>query len=318
LTSALLALDTPGLPGDTLELTAVGTTGTKGTVSLNTSNGDLSYKAPATGTSDSFTYTVTDETLETSATGTVSVMLSQALAGNGTITLSGSGNIVIGGNGNDQITGGPSNTSVNLGNGTDSVSLSGNNNTVTLGNGSSDSVTLGGTSSPVNNSAVSLGNGDHDTVTLFGNSSKIAVGSGNSDTVTVTGNNDSIMAGPGTGDVFNLHASMTSLSLNGGSDTINDTHGGTDALQLQIGAKGGTVGITNFDVATVVNGVVTHSVVSLVQALANASGWTSSAQIAAAVTSDNNGGSLLKFGSHLGSIDFAGVTGLTAKNFQIS
>src|SRR5208282_4831695 len=46
LTNPLLALDTPGLPGDTLTLTAVGAS-TKGTVTLNTKNGDLSYTAPA-------------------------------------------------------------------------------------------------------------------------------------------------------------------------------------------------------------------------------------------------------------------------------
>ena len=43
LTQPLLNLDTPGLPGDTLSLTAVGTSGTKGTVTLN--KGDLSYTA---------------------------------------------------------------------------------------------------------------------------------------------------------------------------------------------------------------------------------------------------------------------------------
>jgi hypothetical protein len=106
-----------------------------------------------------------------------------------------------------------------------------------------------------------------------------------------------------------MYGQHDTVSLNGGSDTLVDTAGGTDKLQLQIGAQGATVGITNFGVA--------NAVVSLVQALASAEYWTSPTQIAAAVTSDNNGGSLLSLGSY-GKIDFVGVTGLTAKNFQIS
>src|SRR5262249_18725329 len=59
LTSDLLALDSPGLPGDTLTLSAIGTSGTSGIVTL--ANGDLSYTAPATGAVDAFTYAVSDE-----------------------------------------------------------------------------------------------------------------------------------------------------------------------------------------------------------------------------------------------------------------
>ena len=63
LTGLLLGLDLPGLPGDTLTLSAASTAGTKGAVSL--SNGNLSYTAPASGSSDSFTYTVSDQLNET-------------------------------------------------------------------------------------------------------------------------------------------------------------------------------------------------------------------------------------------------------------
>ncbi len=101
LTNPLLALDTPGLPGDTLTLTAVGAS-TKGTVTLNTKNGDLSYTAPARGKTDAFTYTVSDQ-LGDNATGNVSVTLQNALLHNDTITLTGSGDIVDAGNGNDRV-----------------------------------------------------------------------------------------------------------------------------------------------------------------------------------------------------------------------
>jgi Ca2+-binding RTX toxin-like protein len=228
LTSALMALDTPGLPGDSLSLSAVGTpTGTPhGTTAL--SNGDLKYTAPASGTSDSFTYTIADQ-LDETASGTVNVTLNQALTGNGSFTFSGNNNIV------------------SLGNGNDPVSLTGNNNTVLLGNG-------------------------NDTVSLTGNNNTVLLGNGN-DTVTVSGTGDSVTAGTGS-DVFNLGASMMTtltmhglhetVSINGGADTIVDTPKGADKLQLQIGAQGGTVGITNFGVA--------NAVVSLVQALASGLG----------------------------------------------
>jgi hypothetical protein len=72
LTGVLLALDTPGIAGDTLTLSAAGTTGTLGTVTLN--GGDLIYTAPATGTTDTFTYTVSDKYHDT-AVGTVSIVL---------------------------------------------------------------------------------------------------------------------------------------------------------------------------------------------------------------------------------------------------
>jgi hypothetical protein len=99
-----------------------------------------------------------------------------------------------------------------------------------------------------------------------------------------------------------MHGLHDTVSVNGGTEMIIDTPKGTDKLKLQIGAQGSAVAITNFGVA--------NAAVSLVQALASAEHWTSPAQIAAAVTSDNNGGSLLNLGSH-GSIDFVNTTHLT-------
>jgi hypothetical protein len=59
LTNLLLALDMPGLPGDFLAITAVGIIGTTGTVAFAagdaTHTGDITYTAPKSGTSDSFT-----------------------------------------------------------------------------------------------------------------------------------------------------------------------------------------------------------------------------------------------------------------------
>jgi hypothetical protein len=190
LTSFLLALDTPGLPGDALTLSAVGTAGTRGTVSL--SNGNLSYTAPASGSSDAFTYTVSDQLHET-AIGSVSVSL---LGTSGSTALTGSGNSVVAGDGGYSITGGAGGNSISLGNGSDSVSLSGNNNTVVLGGGN-DSVSLLG-----NNNTAILGNGN-DSVKA-GTNSKFTLGNGNDtiyagagDTITLGNGHDTVYAGPG-------------------------------------------------------------------------------------------------------------------------
>jgi len=189
LTSLLLSLDPPGLPGDTLTLSAAGTAGTRGTVTLN--NGDLSYTAPASGNGDAFTYTVSDQLKET-ATGSVSVSL---LGKNGPVALTGS-DAIVAGDGNYSVTGGTGSNFVSLGNGNDSVSLSGNNNTVVLGGGN-DSVSLSG-----NNNTATLGNGN-DSVTAGANST-ITLGNGNDtiyagagDTITLGSGHDTVYAGPG-------------------------------------------------------------------------------------------------------------------------
>jgi hypothetical protein len=138
--------------------------------------------------------------------------------------------------------------------------------------------------------------------------------------LTLGSGHDNITSGAGSGgDSFTLDGSFASLILqgsnnsvlvNGGSTTIWDTVGGTDALHLEIGPRGGSVGITNFS--------ATDGVLALVAAMASNLGWTTPGQIDAAVTSDHHGGSLLSLGSQ-GSVDFAGVapSSLHASNFKI-
>ena len=79
LTSAILGVATPGLQGDTLAITADGTTGTLGTVSLV--SGQLTYAASGSGlqdipqggtVSDSFAYTASDQYGD-AASGTVNL-----------------------------------------------------------------------------------------------------------------------------------------------------------------------------------------------------------------------------------------------------
>jgi hypothetical protein len=200
LTSLLLSLDTPGLPGDTLTLTGTGTAGTRGTVSL--SNGDLIYAAPASGT-DVFTYTVSDQLHETATAG-VSVSL---VANSGDIVLAGTGNIVITAGGNHSVSGGTGGNYVRLGSGNDHVSLGGNNNTVVLGDGN-DSVTTGG------GSTINLGNGN-DSVTAGGGST-ISLGNGN-DSVTA-GDGSTISLGNGNGLVY--AGANSTVVVGNGNNTV--------------------------------------------------------------------------------------------------
>ena len=274
-------------------ITGSGTTSLTITGSLSQVNSDLGTLSDTDGTAGSDTITVSaSDSFGNSATQQTIAVTADPVNGNDSVSLSGNNHTVTLGNGNDSVSGSgtTNNDTVTLGGGNDHVSLTGNNNTASLGGGN-DNVSLTG-----NNETASLGNGN--------------------DTVTVSGTGETITAGTGN-DTFTLGASMTTLtmhgmhdtvSVNGGTDTITDTLGGGDKLQLQIGASGGTVGISNFGVA--------NAVVSLVHALASGLGWSTPAEIAAHVTSDGHS-SELSLGSH-GSIDFVGVTGLTAKNFQIS
>ena len=209
LTSLLLFQDTPGLPGDTLSLSAIGRVGTLGTVTLN--NGDLIYTGPTTGgaigggsiTSDAFTYTVSDQ-LHESATASVNV----SLLNNGSTALTGSGNIVITTDGNRTVTGGSGGNFVSLGGGNDSVSLGGDNNTVVLGDGN-DSVSLSG-----KNNMVRLGNGN-DSVTA-GDGSTITLGDGND--LVYAGANSTIVVGNGNNTVF--AGANDTITLGKGHDLV--------------------------------------------------------------------------------------------------
>jgi hypothetical protein len=243
---------------------------------------------------------------------------------NAIVTLRGDDNVVTGGSGDVSVIGPKSaGDQVTLGDGDDRVSLHGDDSAVSLGGGSdrlwlfgdSNTATLGDGNDRLwlhgQDNSLTLGSGDN-TVRLGPKSSHntISVGSG-TDTITTTEHDHD--------NTFSLDASTTSLLLNGsgnlvfingGTDTITDTHfppGQGDDLFLQIGSLGGEVNITNFSTAL---GTVD---------LAPGLGFSTAAAIAAAVTSDGHGGSLLTFGSSLGSIDFVGVAvgSLTASNFKI-
>jgi hypothetical protein len=295
LTNRLLALDTPSLPGDSLTLTAIGGSSTLGTTTL--SGGDLSYTAPASGSTDAFTYSVSDQ-LNDSATGSVNVSITPNLNTAVSIGLTGVGNIVVGGDGNDVISGNTQSDWISLGNGGDTVSLFGNGNSVRLGSG--DNVV----SMPGSNSSITVGNGS-DIVSVGGGNS-VTLGSGD-DTIRTGGGSESFVLN-GSNASLVLRGSNNKIVINGGSDQIVDS--GTDSLLLQVGQSGGTIMIDNFSAP---NGVV-----DLATAIASSFNWTNPTQIGAALTSDHGGGSLLSLGSY-GSIDFIGVAPATFHgfNFQI-
>lgn len=296
LAGPLLALETPGLPGDSLALTAVATSGAHGTAALT--GGDLSYTAPASGSTDVFTYTVSNQ-LEETATGGVNVSLNPNLNTNVSMTLTGLGNIVLGGNGVDVLTGITGTDWISLGNGNDTVSLFGHGNTVALGNGN-DVVSM-----PGNNNSITLGNGD-DVISLAGTGNSVTVGSGHDTIMTGAGANTFVL--DGSTATLVLHGSNNNVLVNGGSDQVMDMP--ADHLLLQVGPSGGTIVIDHFS--------ATNGVVNLAAELASSLHWTTSAQVGAALTSDHGGGSLLSLGSY-GSIDLIGVAPATlhASNFQI-
>jgi hypothetical protein len=222
LTSELLALAKPGLPQDTLTLSAVGTNNTSGAVSLN--NGDLKYTAPARGNLDGFTYTVSDEH-QGSSTASVSVSISSSLNRNADIALTGSGNIVVGGDGKDTVTGGTGNNFVALGNGDDTVSLGGSGNVITLGNGD-DKIPLAG-----KENIVTAGNGDdvvtggtgNETITL-GNGRDRVLTSGLNNTITVGSGRDLVIAGSGMDTVVAGNGRDT-IVLDGAGNVVNAGNG---------------------------------------------------------------------------------------------
>jgi hypothetical protein len=217
LTSLLLSLDIPGLPGDTLALTGAAAVGSRGTVSLT--NGDLVYTPPTSGAT-MFTYTVSDQLHEVATAGVdVSVV-----GNNGDIVLTGTGNLVITTSGNHSVTGGTNGNFVSLGGGNDTVSLTGNENTVMLGDGN-DTVTAGGSS------VISLGRGNDlvsagakSTVTTGGGNDTVRAGAdstirlGNGNDLVYAGANSSILLGKGNDTVF--AGSSDTISLGSGHDLL--------------------------------------------------------------------------------------------------
>jgi len=348
LTSAILGADTPGLPGDTLSITAVGTVGTTGTVSLV--NGDVTY----TGTSatDSFTYTVSDQYGDT-AVGTVDLgalampaqptvitggpygdSIIQGVAGPEQITAFGWGNTIEANGGSGTINAGEGSATVNLGSGSFDVTLAGYSNAVTGGDGT-DTV-----SGSVGNTTVTLGNGN-DSVNLAGYNNAITVGSG-TDTVVAGAGSDTVTGGGGTDTVtlagysnqVTLDGSNTTLINGMGSDTISLT-GGTANLTLfgdsNMVFLNGTAGTINdegqglqVNIGAAPTGTdVIQSAASdpslMIDLTAGVGGYASVNAVLAALTSDGGGGTMLALGAG-GTLDLAGLTPshLTAANFHVT
>jgi Ca2+-binding RTX toxin-like protein len=225
LTTYLLGLDKPGIAGDTLSLSGIGTSATKGMVTL--SNGQLAYIAPATSGSDAFSYSVADQYGDTAS---ASVTISAVTIGNignasGTVVLGnnstsvgfGQGTVtVVAGNGNNAIAGGTANDTVVAGNGNNTVILGQGNNTVILGSGN-DSVTVGDGNNTITiaGSAASTGaikaGGGNNTLYLGAGHETVSLGGGNNTLILTTGTYD-VSAGHGT-DLFEFTGPQALLNL---------------------------------------------------------------------------------------------------------
>ena len=261
LTSYLLGLSTPGVSGDMLTLTGDNPTGTKGALSLV--NGDLIYTAPATASSDSFGYTVSDQYGDSaSATLTVSaVSLSHIGNGSGTIVLGdnsgttsfGQGSVtVIAGDGNNSISGGNADDTIAAGKGDDTISLGNGANTVSLGSGN-DSVTVGNANNaitiagaPSSVDTIKAGNGNN-TMTLGAGTYNVTVGNGQNTFIFENGATYNVAAGSGVPDlfVFTMPQALLNLSFasndelvfrNSGFD-FGSLNGTGSAILQQIGAS---------------------------------------------------------------------------------
>ena len=178
LTAAILAQVTPGVTGDTETITGVSKTSAGGVLTLT--NGDLTYSAPNSSETDTFTYTVTDQ-------------LGDELAAKVTVTVS---NPVVTSGGNVEnvtanyanVSTGPGAMVVNLfgkdatvtgGNGNDTVNVLSGGNTVTLGTGTDNIVEAA--SSKGSNTFIL--NGSHASLVLYGANDVAFVHSG-ADTIT--------------------------------------------------------------------------------------------------------------------------------------
>ena len=266
LTNTILAGDKPGLVGDQLTITADGTLGTLGSVSLV--NGDLTYAASGTGLAnlaaggslaDSFTYTVSDQYGDT-AVGTVDLAVTnpntaptivdggpyggstiQGVAGPEQINAFGYNNTIYANGGSGTIDAGQGQATIYAGGGNLTLNLSGYYNVVFGGDGA-DSL-----SGSQGNSTVTLGNGG-DNVELGGYGNVVTLGNGNdtigagagSGTVTVGNGNDSITAA-GYSNVFAVGSGNDQIVAGAGNATITGG-GGSDIVQLQ--GNGNSVSLT--------------------------------------------------------------------------
>jgi hypothetical protein len=237
--SELIANGVDPNPGS-LTITAVGTSGTQGSVTLNSGTQSLVYIA--TGLNplapvDAFTYTLKDGSGGT-VTGTVDVTVtgptlpttvdttpgSTATAtGSGQrLIAEGAGQTLVGSSaGGDELFGGPDTTIAAFGAGNTifvepgnhSIAMGTNNNTVTLYNGN-NTVTATGTGNTVNG-----GNGNNHISGMTG-SSTITLGNGNN-SISITGANNSITVGTGTNTISAGTGGNETVVAGGGANTIS-------------------------------------------------------------------------------------------------
>ena len=252
ITAFLKSLVTPGLSGDIETITAV-----SGNATLNP-NGTVSYTAPSSGMSDSFTYTVRDQHGDT-VTGTVNVAVAHA---SDVVNLSGSNAVVVGATspvvasgvaganvvgpaaGYATITGPVNNVTITAqgydntiiaGGGSDTINAGLDNAKVTVSDTNGNNTVTDALGTLSDDTTVTLGNGN-DSVSLRGYGSTITLGDGNdtvsagvgNDTITVGNGNDTVTTGGyhnvihvGSGtDVINAGLGNDSVTIAGGPDTV--------------------------------------------------------------------------------------------------
>ena len=243
LTAAILGADTAGLPGDTLSLSAVDTSGTAGSVSLvdgeltYVANGSILNRIPANGSfTDHFRYTVTDELGDTAENTVTVTVINPATIINGpskghatiqgtpgadVITAFGAGNTIFSNGGNDVIKAGTSQATVYVGTGSDTVTLAGTGNLVqgfpTGTPAAGGDVTVTG---KANTGSVFLGDGQ-DVVTITGNQDVAVLGNGN-DQVTWSGSRNLAELGNG-GDQIMMAGNQNVANLGDGADLVTMT-----------------------------------------------------------------------------------------------
>ena len=306
LTSILLALDAPGLPGDTLALTTAGASGVL-------TKGDLSYTAPATGGTYVFTYTVSDQNKDV-AVGSVAVTAAANLNTGTTIDLTGSGNIVVGGNGNDVITGGTGANWISLGGGKDKVVLGSSGETVNGGGGTTlvqaTTATAGAlinggagkTTLEVTNAGTATLNAATTNVTVILDAaanltlSKMAfvtaIGSAGSDTITALAANQTLTGGAGTD---------TLVGYGGFGDTFSDTSAGLNGDMIKLFGGSDLIDLTDLSFtkakALAYAGTTTSGVLTATDSTHSATITFAGAYTLAnfKMASDANGGALISF-----------------------
>jgi len=261
-----------------LSVTAVGTSGTQGVVTLNAATQTLTYLATGLNPSapvDSFTYTLTDGQNH-SVTGTVDVTITgpnlpttvattpgstTSATGSGQRLISeGSGQTLVGSAaGGDQLFGGsdttisaagsgntiyvePGNHVINMGINNNAATLNTGNNTVNA-TGTGNTVTGGNGNDTVSgmtgSATITLGNGT-DTVTISGANNSVTVGTGTDHITAGTGGNETVIAGDGANTVTVGGAGDT-VTLGNGANKV--TSAGANAI-ITTGNGGNSIGTT--------------------------------------------------------------------------